>query len=133
MADSLFKFLWDDVYFCNAPFQRVDMDLTQASLVDVDDLCSVALFLSLSCLPLNSMSFRLIYEILLVALSYCLKYLFFSAYSRTKDMITLFLIILCSLIWLFWKQDAGEYFSLLSSYWLVESRCLKNSLCSRQC
>lgn len=53
------------------------MDLAQALLVDVNDLQSVAIFLSLSCLPLNFMKFRLTYEILFVVLSYCLKYLFF--------------------------------------------------------
>lgn len=74
------------------------MDLVQALMIDISDLQNVALFLSLSCLPLNFINFRLIYEILFMDLSYCLQYLFFSASIRTKYMVDfLFHMILCSL------------------------------------
>lgn len=53
------------------------MDLVQALMVDISDLQNVALFLSVSCFPFNSMNFRLTYKISFMDLSYCLKYLFF--------------------------------------------------------
>lgn len=84
LSQGVFKFLWDDICFWNAPFKKVDMDLAQALLVDVNDLWSVALFLSLSFLPLNFMNFRFTYGILFVILSYCLKYLFFQAILGIK-------------------------------------------------